>query len=446
MFLKIFLISLPIFISTQAYSSTVCEGGFLEDSLLPERIIPVPNEIVIRNQTLRESFRYREAKIKNGVREWGENTLGRTLNEHELHLLEVFHRENPSSETKEKILRRRMRDYDQYNFSEREINILSLREIRPEFAKTVKIKVPERTQEEKELKAQGFNLAYRRGIDEVNEWIAVRQQLVRAKADPHLTHVDYFAKKMREQISYIEERVITPSEVRNLNRLKQYAEELINKKQVTYYRWLKFSLSLSKILSIDNLDYYLESLFYINHKIVKSFPHDMAIPTITGEMGIIAINKGSVQGIYPLGLKNTEDSLDFFWHDVLHFEPDRSSGLIYTKLTEHTKGLPLEKRKNIELAYFVLTHEGDYPIKISDPNDVLSKIQYQINMVVRLDNEEIRGLIDLRHDRDKKIQTVIADFLGLYHLIQREIEAERRERETEIEREIEADFLWMAQE
>ena len=159
MFLKILLISL-IFISTQAYSLPVCEGGFLEDSLLPEKTTPIPYEIVIRNQTLRESLRYREAKIKNGVREWGESTLGRILNEHELHLLEVFYRENPSPETKAKILHRRTRDDDQYNFSEREIKILSQREIRPEFAKTVKIKVPERTQEEKELKVQSFNTAY----------------------------------------------------------------------------------------------------------------------------------------------------------------------------------------------------------------------------------------------------------------------------------------------
>ena len=222
----------------------------------------------------------------------------------------------------------------------------------------------------------------------------------------------------------IEERVITPSQVRNLNRLKKYAEELIDKKQVTYYRWLKFNLSLSKISSVDNLDYYKEGLFNINHKIVKSFPNDIAIPTITGEMGIIAINKGSAQGVYPLGLKKTEDSLDFFWHDTLHFEPDRSSASIYTRLMKHTKRLPLEKRKNIELAYFVLTHEGDFPLKMSKPEDVLSNIHEQMELVVIPDNTEMRGLIDLSHGRDKKIQTLIDDFLEVYQLIQREMEAE----------------------
>lgn len=438
MFLKILLFSL-ILISTQVYSSQICEGGFLEDTLLPERTTPIPNEVIISPQIIRKSSRYRTAKIRRGVREWGESTLGRTLSENELYLLEAFYRENPSSEIKTKILRRRTRDDDRFNFSEREIKILSQREIRPEFIETVKIKIPEKTQEEKELKAQGFNAAYRRGIDEVNEWIAVRQQLVRAKADPYLTHVDYFAERMKEQIAHIEEGVITSSQLRNLNRLKKYVEELIDQNQVTYYRWLKFSLSLSKVLSVDNLDYDRESLFEINHKIVKSFPNGMAIPTIIGEMGIIAINKGGTQGIYPLGLKKTEDSLKFFWHDVLHFEPDRSSGFIYTKLIEYTKGLPLEKRKNMELAYFVLTHEGDRPIKISNPEDVLSNTQHQINMVVRLDNEEMRGLIDLSHDRDKKVQTVIDDFLGVYHLIQREIEAEA-------EREIVRESQWMTQE
>ena len=444
MFLKIFLIFL-ILISTQAYSSSFCKGGFLEGTLLSERTTPVPNEIVISDQIIRASQLHRETRITNGVREWGESTLGRTLSDNELHLLEALYKENPSLETKARILRRRVKYFDQFNFSEREIKILLQRQgaIRPEFAETVKIETPERTQEERELNAQGFNAAYRRGIDEINEWIAVREQLVKSKVDPHLTHVDYFAKKMEEHIAFIEEGVTTSSQVRNLDHLKKYAKELIDKKQVTYYRWLKFSLSLSKILSVDNLDYYNEGLFEINHKIVKGFPKDMAIPTITGKMGIIAINKGGAQGIYPLGLKNTEDSLDFFWHDIFHFEPDRSSASIYTRLMEHTKRLPLKKRKNIELAYFVLTHEGDHSVRISKPKEVLSKIEEQIDMVLRSDNEELRGLIDLSQDRDKKARTLIDDFLGVYHLIQREIEVERREMEAEVEREIEVESLRM---
>ena len=200
MFLKILLISL-ILISTQAYSSPVCEGGF-EDSVLPDTTIPTPREVGISRQNIMRSYRYETAKTRRGIQKWGESTLGRTLTADELHVLEALYRENPSSEVKAKVLRRRVRDYDQLNFSEKEIEILSQREIKPEFTETVKINIPKNNQEEKALKAQGFNAAYRRGMDEVNEWIAVRKQLVRLKADPYLTHVDYFAKKMREQISY----------------------------------------------------------------------------------------------------------------------------------------------------------------------------------------------------------------------------------------------------
>ena len=441
MFLKILLISL-ILISTQAYSSLFCEGGFSEDSILPETTTPIPNEIVISNQIIRRSHRYRTTKIRKSVQKWGESTLGRTLSADELHLLEAFYKENPSSEIKAKILRRRVRDFDQFNFSEKEIEILAQREIRLEFVETVKIKIPKNTQEEKALETQGFNASYRRGMDEINEWIAVREQLVRSKADPYLTHVDYFVKKMREYIVYVEGGVTTSSQARDLNRLKQHAEELIDKKQVTYYEWLKFNLSLSRVFDeSSSTTLYDDGHFIINHTMIKKFPNHIGIPTVLGEMGIIAMNKGSAHGVYPLGLKRDKESLDFFTHDMFHFDPDRSSQLVYDKLVTHIKNLPLEKRKNIELAYFILTHEGDFAVEISDPKNVLSKIQEQIDLVLRPDNEELEGLIDVSHERSKKVQTLINDFLRVYHLVQREIEVEK-----EMEAEMEAESLWMTQE
>ena len=401
-------------VSSQAYSALSCEDSFSSESnILTGKS---PNVTTVRLFTP-------EQIIREKVQEWGERTLGRNLDKIELDLLVVFYERKPSSAVKTQVLHKRSRNFRELNFSKKEIEILSQREIKPDFTEAIKINIPERTQEEKKLKAQGFNAAYRRGIDEVNEWIAVREQLVKLKADPYLTHVDYFAEKMREHIGYIEEGVTTTSQIRNLDRLKKYAKILIEKKQVSYYRWLKFSLSLSRILDEKtSFIWYQDGYFDINEKIVKSFPDYIAIPTTIGEMGIIAMNKGSAHGVHPLGLIREKNSLYFFSHDVSHYTPDRSSGLIYNKLIEHTKGLPLEKRKNIELAYFILIHEGDLQVKILDPKNVVLNIQNQVELVVRPDNEEMRGLIDLSHNLDKKVQTLINDFLEVYLPVQKEAE------------------------
>ena len=368
-----------------------------------------------------------EKSLRRRVQKWGEGTLNRNLNKDERELLVEFYKHNLTSPD---IKREILRDITSVNFSKKEIEILSKREIRLGGKSAVKLKIPKKTQEAKELKAQGLNSAYHRGIDEINEWIAVREQLVRLKADPYETHVDYFADKMREHIEYIEQGIKSPSQKRELTHLKKYAKELLEKKKVTYYRWLNFHISLSKILQKNGGFFrnFRETREIIDFEI-EGFPHVIAMPTKTGEMGIMAMNKGKAHGVHPLGLKNSgKDSHYFFEHDISHFSGEgrinrdelEELNLFYSKLMQQTKSLPLEKRKNVELAFFVLTHESEYGIEILNFKDVLSNIDEEIAEVVVTGNTEMNGLIDLTHDSYNKIRNLKDDFLEVSSQIQRE--------------------------
>ena len=178
----------------------------------------------------------------------------------------------------------------------------------------------------------------------------------------------------------------------------------------------------------NSITEYQYSYYLINSEITKDFPNNITLPTTIGEMGIIAVNKGGAYNVYPLGLKRSEDSLYFFSHDLVHYFTEQSSRLLYDKLIERTKGLPLEKRKNIELAYFILTHEAGSIEILSSKDNVVPEIKEEIRKFVRTDNEEIRGLINLTHNSDKKVQAVIDDFLEVYLPIQREIETKMHKR------------------
>lgn len=401
MFLKILLIPL-IVISTKAYSQKPCK-----------KIFTSAEEVIIEE-----------------LRKWGESSLKRNINKDELLLLEIFYTSTESSHLKRQFLQNRE------EFSDKEVEILSQREVK---SRTVNVQVPKNTQEEGALKEQGFNAAYRRGMNEVNEWIAIREQLIKSQARPYQTHVDYFANKMWETVEHIEAGVTNSSQKRKIERLKRRGRMLIENKKVTYYNFLRFSLLLTSVLERSPMNQWTPGIRYANvHKWIRRitpyFPFYIGMPTTTGEMGIIAINKSVTHGVSPLGLKREDlGSRLFFLHDLSHFpdlglrlkyHSEPSAKLFYSKLIEHTKDFPLEKRKNIELAYFVLTHEGNYQLDLLNPGETLPQIRHIITSVVTLKNSEMKGLIDLSHDPNKKVQAVIEDFLEVYQLIQRELETE----------------------
>ena len=247
------------------------------------------------------------------------------------------------------------------------------------------LKLPLPTNKEAELKAQGYGPAYRKGMDDVNEWVAVRRQLQELRANPYTTHIEYFADKIEAHISFASKGLgssISKSQAQALAELQTSAERAIKEERVTYKWWLEFNDQLSFILS--NRDYHsrLSHEGRLNFKekekkieqMISFFPLWIMVPTLKGELGIITLNRSLNEGVFPIGLISKEtkvhdmtlDSAFFLAHDIAHVEfslklntNQYSVGhrLRHKKMLELMEALPSNKRKWAELVYFNAIHE-----------------------------------------------------------------------------------------
>ena len=260
------------------------------------------------------------------------------------------------------------------------------------------LKIPSRSHEGQKLKDQGYSAGYTRGMDEVNEWLAVREQLIELKVNPFKTHVDYFADKMRTLIEYARKAKVVQSLpddstlLQELKRLEKRVEQVIFGKKFTYTQLLRFSKALVGLLDhlpeeeyakaedSDVLGIYFTPSWEheYNQRLsgIHFFPADIFMPVTQGQIGIMALNTSSSQGVHALGLIIKPQMTDgekmspslFFSHDIDHAETwmdlnntysGKLNGKFYEELLK-TQGLPIEKRKKIEFAYFMLTHENRY--------------------------------------------------------------------------------------
>ena len=152
-----------------------------------------------------------------------------------------------------------------------------------------------------------------------------------------------------------------------LEVLKNEGKLAVREKVVTYSWWLKFNRDLSRI-SDENL------LSNRGLGVERAFPSLVVLPTIAGEgqIGIMVMNRAFPEEMYPIGLTNKVKKVDgrlmtpgrFYEHDMLHTEIDiglnyhsRDIKLFHRRFVKLVENLPEEKRKNTELAYFILTHE-----------------------------------------------------------------------------------------
>ena len=252
------------------------------------------------------------------------------------------------------------------------------------------IKLPAPTQQEKTLQEQGFGPAWTKGLDKLNEWVAVRKQLQDLKVHPRTTHIPYFSDQIELHLTFAREALGTTfskQQKKALVNLMKEARKTISKEKVTYDWWLSFNLQLSYLLSpltSKDKDYdvgsYLKTKSPFNVGIetipITQFPLQMAVPTIKGELGIITFNRAQSEGIYPLGLISRSKEVDgedmtpikFIDHDIGHMDSNLSEvmehhsshyRLKHKKMLGLMENLPTEKRKQAELVYFVLTHEQD---------------------------------------------------------------------------------------
>ena len=266
------------------------------------------------------------------------------------------------------------------------------------------LNLPLPTNKEAELKAQGYGPAYRKGMDDLNEWSAVRRQLQELRANPYTTHIEYFADKIEAHIAFVAKAlgvstkalgISTRSESQEMFAESQnilFAEEFgisirktqkrqekdlaelqisagraIKKEKVTYKWWLEFNDQLSFILSNRDNDRLTLSLEYKKQnkvdffenaqeaieKITALFPLWIMMPTLNGELGIITLNRSLSEGVFPIGLTSktrqnhriTMDPATFFIHDITHARLSFTANNINRYLAGHR----LRHKKMLEL-------------------------------------------------------------------------------------------------
>ena len=309
--------------------------------------------------------------------------------------------------------------------------------------------LPERTREEELLKQQGYSAFWIRGLKEVNEWRAMRDQFIKLGVNPRTTHIDYFADKIPEHIEHIRKGISAESRTaheqqKSLEHLEKEARRAVQETRVTYEWWIKFNLALSKVLSPNyheilsqRLEDILQSSPYINLNI-NLFPLEIMLPTTTEKFGIIALNNANPYGIHPVGLTNNKkvlhtkvgDPFAFFQHDIRHMNltlrrenihSAETQKQLYDFLREVTN-ISVEQRKNIELIYFVLIHEGVNPDFIITSPQFISSYSMdplKINQITAIFKDEFSKFIDLPLNLNKlrqKVEESVKDFIDVLNL------------------------------
>ena len=255
----------------------------------------------------------------------------------------------------------------------------------------VELPLSSRTNKSEELKEQGYEPFYRKGIDDLNEWAEVRKKLEALRANPYTTHIEYFANKIESHIHFFIESLnrssITLAQKQTLDQLTKSAKKAIKQKKVTYKWWVFFNIRLSYMLS--NREFILSqgiidggSGLTPGHigTLISWFPVVMMVPSLLGEVGIMALSRSPYERVYPFGLirenkyvdGRERDPAQFVMHDIGHIglslisqmteQYSDSHRLRHKKMQTVMESLPIEKRKPAELVYWILVHESQKDI------------------------------------------------------------------------------------
>lgn len=298
--------------------------------------------------------------------------------------------------------------------------------------------------EEQKLKAQGFNSAYIRGINEVNEWIAVVDQMRKLKINPYKTHIDYLADKVRDHIAHVREGLSSSHlrEMRNLERLEELAERTIQEEGVTYLWWLRFNYALSRIY--DHGDITVRGRFprvrSIDERLlVNLFPAQVVMPTIIEKMGVMAANRANRNNIHPVVLLKQEEetkgltgieTVSPTWvfnesvRDAIKIINMSNTflvehyGPVYGRWWREMENLPVEERQGAEIALFSLTQlrlpfvkEDLWRIRSELHGFLDSRITYNpsFNVLREISSEYLK---------DEWVKEIIESFEGLFFRVE----------------------------
>ena len=308
------------------------------------------------------------------------------------------------------------------------------------------LNLPPATNMESQLRSQGYDKkSHISVIDLVNEWAVVRRRLQQLKANPYITHIEYFANQVFKHIAHIRQGFeqnhyyvveyykSQSDQLKKLDVLEAEARKAISEKKVTYKWWLEFNIKLSMIMSgtYNNTGLIRSSQELVNETVFY-FPLKVTIPTIEPNIGIVAFNRASMEGVYPVGLVNRQIvaadgetllSYRFMEHDFLHsliagnqVQREHSAGhrLFHRRLLDNIENLPLEKRKKAEAVYFLMTHENE-DNNISYSYVTVPDMRGRIARMIKKDAAGLFKFSDVSVQRKEKIRDLTDTFMEVYN-------------------------------
>ena len=303
------------------------------------------------------------------------------------------------------------------------------------------------TSKEQPLKQRGYSSAYTKYVDELTRWNTIRQRFQSFKVNPYKTHIPYLQEFIDPYISYMKKGVeflptpkLKKGAIDRLTELENRANKAIRDKTITYQWWLKFIMNLSQTLQYEHkTDRITDN---VEEALLEYFPLIIVAP-IRGEGGIIAFNETGPVGVHALGLINKRlkvhghpnyPPFEFTSHDLLHlFQSmqlrvssfNTGHELFHNRLMDLKKELTDEQRKNVELAYFLLTHEEAYKAFIQNsPQEMRTALKKKLEIEVEHNRFEFKGLKDISNDpkqQEEQISEIIRDFMLVFSRIQKDM-------------------------
>ena len=313
-----------------------------------------------------------------------------------------------------------------------------------EFPKSIGPFKISRSNEEAELKKQGFKDDYIRGVDEVNALIELAEKLRESNIHPYKTHIEHFAQQIPEVVAYFRNNHLftdqtARSRLRDLEKLEAEAVLRVDKKEVTYEWWVLWNV---RLVGWSTLSYNagiwkeLPKNWWKSHKTTKKlleerneegdiyllehlddFPGIIIIPDVHNrDLGIMATNNLSVAPpvvIMNLSAKNKDgknpmeslvDSFESLWGKLSYSGTRNYDGWLnptpidkfYSQLKAVSQSLSVEQRMHIEAVWFAIVTEIEMtPVHISYPET----IQYAV-VKSMFNGSLINRITDLFYSKD----------------------------------------------
>ena len=255
---------------------------------------------------------------------------------------------------------------------------------------------------ERSLLARGFPSYYVNRFDESVQLVKLKQGWIKKEADPEITHIPYFARKIPAHIKETRKGIMNSelqdfekhARLRALKDLEREASLAKRTSKVTSTWWNIFNIRLIALvtfpiesafnlgLSLTQIQDYqvvyrrlqeTKGAFNIFNnpyiQMMEAFPHIVLVPAI-GEIGPMAFNQTMSEHIHFIGVSGVDVEVDgkmltpqdYFRHDGEHAESieaylkKQDSGF-HARFKRRKASLPTVERIQQELAYYLLLRE-----------------------------------------------------------------------------------------